>query len=143
MTTDHDERIIATADHWKARGMAMMIIALNIDLLVRMLILKQEPRQWLDIFLIWMGTSLYVFIGMTASGVAPYGGKWLLTWLVILVITVTNTVVLTLLGGVHTRADLIATIVITAAGAFVVIIILRGIYSVWERVKLGRVPREE
>lgn len=143
MSELRDERVIATRQRWATHGFGLLFIALSIDLMVRALLLKQDPRQWLDIALIWMATMLFVFIGMTASGVAPYGGKWLLTWLVILVITVTNTVVLTLLGGVHTRADLIATIVITAAGAFVVIIILRGIYSVWERVKLGRVPREE
>ena len=80
MSNDRDERTTGTADRWKARGMAILIMALSIDLLVRTLILKQEPRQWLDIFLIWVGTSLYVCIGMSASGVAPYEGKWRKMW---------------------------------------------------------------
>ena len=143
MSTHHDERITATAHRWGARGMAILTMALSIDLIVRLLVLKQEPRQWLDIFLIWMGTSLYVFIGMTASGVAPYGGKWSQAWLVILIIAVQVPVVLTLMGMVHTLTDFIAHMVIAAASAFVMLIILRGIYGVWERRTIGRVPREE
>ena len=143
MSTDHDERIVATRQRWAARGMVIMIYALNIDLLVRMLILKQEPRQWLDIFLIWMGTSLYVCIGMTASGVQLYGGKLSKHWLVILTILAVNAVVLTLMGGMHGLANLIGIIVSAAAGVFVMLIIMHGIYRLWERVTLGRVPREE
>lgn len=90
-----------------------------------------------------MAAMLYAGIGMTASGVAPYGGKRSATWLAILIIAVTNTVMLTLMGMVHGLADLIAIIVSATAGAFVMLIILRGIYSVWERVTLGRAPREE
>ena len=146
MSNDRDERTTGTADRWKARGMAILIMALSIDLLVRTLILKQEPRQWLDIFLIWVGTSLYVCIGMSASGVAPYEGKWRKMWPIIPVVAVTNTVVLTLMGVVNTWADLISTITIgiigAAVGTFVVFIILRRVYSVWERRTLGRVPRE-
>jgi len=146
MSNDRDERTTGTADRWKARGMAILIMALSIDLLVRTLILKQELRQWLDIFLIWVGTSLYVCIGMSASGVAPYEGKWRKMWPIIPVVAVTNTVVLTLMGVVNTWADLISTITIgiigAAVGTFVVFIILRRVYSVWERRTLGRVPRE-
>jgi len=143
MSNHLDERTIATQQRWAARGMLMLSIALTIDVLVRVLILKQEPRQYLDISLIWMATMLYVSIGMTASGVEPFGGKWSKAWLVILIIAVEVPVVLTLMGMVHTLADFIADIVIAAVGASVMLIILRGIYSVWERVTLGRGPREE
>jgi hypothetical protein len=143
MSTHRDERTTATADRWGARGLAILVIALSIDLLVRILILMQEPRQWLDVFLIWMGTSLYVFIGMTASGVAPYEGKGSKAWLAMLIIAVAIPVVLMLMGGVHMLADLIGVIAAAAAGVFVMFIISRGIYGVWERVKLGHVPREE
>jgi len=143
MSDHRDERITATAHLWGARGFWLLFIALPIDLLVRILLLKQEPRQYLDIALIWMAAMLYAGIGMTASGVAPYGGKRSATWLAILIIAVTNTVMLTLMGMVHGLADLIAIIVSATAGAFVMLIILRGIYSVWERVTLGRAPREE
>jgi len=143
MSTDHDERVIATRQRWAARGMAILTMALSIDLIVRILILKQEPRQWLDIFLIWMGTSLYVFIGMTASGVAPYGGKWSNAWLLILILAVEIPVVLTWMGMVPTWAAFIANMVIAGAGAFLMLMISRGIYGVWERKTLGRGSREE
>jgi len=139
----HDERTIATQQRWAARGMVMLSIGLTTDCLIRVLILKQEPRQYLDIWLIWMATTLYVAIGMTASGVALYGGKWSKAWLPILIITVECPVVLALMGMVHTLADFIGDMVGAAAGAFLGLIILRGIFSVWERVTLGRAPREE
>lgn len=143
MSNDLDERTTGTRDRWLARGMVMMILALNIDLLVRLLILKQAPQQYLDIGLIWMGTSLYVCIGMSASGVQLYGGKWSKHWLVILTIVATNAVVWTLMGMGHGLADLSGVIVGAATGAFLVLMILRGIYSVWERRTLGREPRKE
>ena len=143
MSNDRDERVIATRQRWAAHGMAILTMALSIDLLVRILILKQEPRQWLDIFLIWMGTSLYVCIGMTASGVQLYGGKLSKHWLVILTVVATMAVVLTLMGMGHGLADLIGVIVGGAIGVFLMLMILRGSYSVWERVTLGRRSREE
>ena len=142
--SDHsDERVIATRQRWAARGMVILTIALAIDLIVRILILKQEPRQHLDISLIWMATILYVSIGMTASGVQLYGGKWSKHWLVILTIVAVNAVVLTLMGVIHGLAEAIAIIVCAAVGAFLMLTILRGIYGVWERKTLGRAPREE
>ena len=96
--SDHDERTIATQQRWAARGMWMLSIALSIDVLVRVLILKQEPGQYLDISLICMAALLYASIGMTASGVEPFGGKWSKAWLSILIVAVTVTVVVTLMG---------------------------------------------
>ena len=149
MSTHRDERIVATHQRWAARGMAILFVALAIDLIVRSLILKQDPRQYLDIGLIWLATVLYVAIGMTASGVAPYEGKWSKSWLVILTIVVTNTVVLTLMviGEVHTWAHLIAIITFGLIGGgasvFLALRSLRGIYARWERRTFGRGPRDE
>jgi hypothetical protein len=143
MSDIQDERTTAVAQRWGARGMMIFSFALTIDVLVRILILKQPPQQWWDISLIWITTTLYVGIGMTATGVAPYGGKWSKSWLVIVIIVVTNTVVIALMGMIHSLAELITIIVTGAAGAFISIIILRGISSLWERRALGRSPREE
>jgi len=147
MSTDHDERVIATRQRWATHGFGLLFIALSIDLMVRTLILKQEPRQWLDIAAIWMGTMLFVAIGMTASGVAPFGGKWWKMWPIIPGVAVVSTVTLALMGMVHTWADLIFNITLGiiggAAGVSVTLIIMHGIYRLWERVTLGHVPREE
>ena len=147
MSNHLDERTIAVQQRWGARGMLMLSIALTIDVLVRILILKQEPRQYLDISLIWVATNLYVAIGMTASGVEPLGGKWSKSWqfivIIPIVVVVTTVVMLTLMGMIVSLADLIAMIVSCLAGVFLSFIVLRGIYGVWERRTLGRGPREE
>jgi hypothetical protein len=142
MSTDHDERIVATHQSWAARGWAILFIALSIDLMVRSLILKQDPRQYLDIGLIWMGTMLYVAIGMTASGVAPYGGKWWRMWPIIPLVVVVNTVMLARMGMAQTFPDVAASVVSATAGLSLAIVIGRGIYARWERRTLGCVPRE-
>jgi len=142
MSTDRDERIVATRQRWRTHGFALLLIALNIDVLVRMLILKQEPRQWLDIAAIWMGTAVFVCIGTTASGVQLDGGKWSNHWPIILTI-VAIPVVLMLMGGLHGLADLIGVLAAAAAGVFTMLIIMHGIYRVWERKTLGRGSREE
>jgi len=147
MSNDRDERTTATADRWLARGLVMMSFALLIDCLVRQLILKQHPWQWLDIFLIWMATMAYGAIGMTASGVAPYEGKLWKMWPIIPSVVVAVTVTLALMGVIRMWTDLILTvtlgIIVTVVDAVVVFIILRGIYSKWERRTLGPRSREE
>jgi len=147
MSNDRDERTAATADRWLARGLVMMSFALIIDLLVRPLILKQHPWQYLDIFLIWMATWAYVAIGTSASGVAPYEGRLWKMWPIIPSVVVAVTVTLALMGVIRMWTDLILTvtvgIIVTVVDAVVVFIILRGIHGVWERRTLGRGPREE
>jgi hypothetical protein len=138
-----DERTIATQQQWQARGMAILSIALSIDLIVRSLVLKQDPRQYLDIGLIWMATMLYAAIGMTASGVAPFGGKWWKMWPIIPIVVVGNTVTLARFGMVPTLTAVVLSVVSATIGLSVIIVILGGIYGVWERRTLGRGSREE
>jgi hypothetical protein len=138
-----DERTIATQQRWLALGMLILNIALPIDLVVRALILKQDPRHYLDIGLILMATILCVSVGMSASGVDPYGGKRSNALWIILVIAVVVPVELTLTGMVDTPTEFIAIIIATAASAFLMLGILRGIYRMWERATLGRAAREE
>ena len=143
MSNHSDERITQTAHRWGARGFWFLYIALPADFLVRVLWLRQDPRQYLDIALIWVAAMLCAGVGMTASGVAPYGGKWATSWLVILIIAVEVPVVLALMGMVHTWVDFVADSVIAAGGALLALIIFRGIYGLWERKALGRGSREQ
>jgi hypothetical protein len=82
--------------------------------------------------------ELYVVIAGTASGVKPYGGRWWTSWLAVLSIAVTASVGVPLMGRAHSPADFIADMVGAAAGAFVMLTILRAIHGVWERRTLGR-----
>jgi hypothetical protein len=143
MSDVRDERIVTTRQRWATRGFALLFIALPADLMVRMFVLKQDPRQWVDISAIWLATILYVAIGMSASGVAPYGGKWSTSWLAIVVIGVGVPVILALMGMVPTPAIFLVDMVLAALGALVAIMIARGVYGAWERRTLGRGSREE
>jgi len=143
MSEATDERIVATRQRWATHGFGILFIALPADLMVRIFVLKQEPRQWLDIALIWMGTMFFTAIGMSASGVPPYGGKWSSSWLAIAILAVEVPVILALMGMVPTPAAFLADMVIAALGAFVAIVLVRGVYGLWERRTLGRGPREE
>jgi len=113
------------------------------DLIVRSLVLRQDPRQYLDIGLIWLATMLYTAIGMTASGVAPFGGKWWKMWPIIPLVVVVNTVTLARTGMLQTLTAVVLSAVSATVGLSVIIVILRGIYGVWERRALGRAPREQ
>lgn len=143
MSNARDERIVTTQQRWGALGLVLVNFALVIDLLVRMFVLKQELGQYLDIALIWMGTMLFTILGMTASGVAPYGGKWSTSLLVLLILAVEIPVLLALMGMIHTPTAFIAQMILAAAGVFLALVILRGIYGLWERGTLGRGSREE
>jgi hypothetical protein len=143
MSTDRDERTTATADRWAARGYGLLFVALSIDLMVRTLILRQHPGQYLDIALIWMGTILYVGIGMSASGVQMHGGRLWKMWPIIPLVVVVNTVLFARMGIAQTFTDVAAGVVSATVGFSLFIIIFRGIYGLWERKTLGRAPREE
>ena len=122
--------------------MLILNIALAADIVVRSLILKQQPQRYWDILLIWIATTLYVCIGMTASGVQPLGAKWSRFWQILLSCVVGITLTGTAMGTVHSVSDLIGTIAGAAAGCFVALVALRVIYGTWERRALGRGPRE-
>jgi hypothetical protein len=144
MSNHSDERVIATRQRWAAAGWAMLSLALSLDLVVRTLILRQDPRQWLDIGAIWMAALLYASTGMTASGVEPYEGKyWKRTWPLIPLVVVVNTLMSRRFGTAPTLTSVVVSAVAATAGLFVAIVILRGIYGLWERRTLGRGPREE
>jgi len=133
-----DERTVGTTQRWWAGGLWLINLALVADLLVRRFLLKQELGQYLDIALIWLGTMLFTTLGMTASGAAPYGGKWSTSLWGVLILAVLIPVIGALTGMIHTPAAFIWHMVAAAAGAFVAVIVLRGIYGLWERRTLGR-----
>jgi len=142
MTNHGDERITATRHLWAARGWALLMLALSIDLIVRTLILSQHPGQYLDIALIWMATIVYVAIGTTASGVEMHGGRLWKMWPLIPFVVVVNIVTLARMGSVPTFTSVAAGVVSATVGFSLTIVLVRGIYARWERRTLGRRSRE-
>jgi len=142
MTNHGDERITATRHLWAARGWVLLMFALSIDLIVRTLMLRQHPGQYLDIALIWMATTLYVAIGTTASGVELHGGRLWKMWPIIPLVVVVNMVTSARMGSVPTFTDVAASAVSATVGFSLTIVVVRGIYAGWERRTLGRRSRE-
>lgn len=142
-----DERVAATSQHWAAIGGSFMSIALGIDVMVRVLILNQDYHQWWEIFLIWMANLFLVGIGQIRSGVRPVGagGKW--SWrtsgLMVVMLALMIPAGLWCLGELHSLPSFAAMVAFSALGALVMQLIMRGIYSRWERRNLGPDSGEE
>ncbi|MFH1614369.1 MAG: DUF6773 family protein [Planctomycetota bacterium] len=100
-----DERIQTTVNRFAAGGYWILYSLISISLCYRGLILKQHPREWWDIFAIWVIGILFVFIAFANKGLFDHGFKRM--WLTI-GIGVTIIVFLTLLfiaGEIHSVAD--------------------------------------
>ena len=142
-----DERIAATSQRWAAISGAFLSITLGIDMMVRILILKQDFRLCWDICMIWMVNLLLVSIGMIRSGVQPVGavGKW--SWktsgLMIAEIALLVPAVLWLMGMIHSLQAYLGGAALAGGSGFVTLIIMRGIYGRWERRALGSPSDDE
>ena len=141
MLKHHDERVAATSQRWAAIGGAFMGVALGVDMMVRILVLKQDFRLCWDISLIWMVNLFLVSIGQIRSGVPAVGavGKW--SWktsgLMVAEIALLVPAVIWLMGGIHSLREYLGGALLAAAGCFVMLMIMRCIYRRWERRALG------
>ena len=74
-----DERIQTTANKFAARGFFIWYVLILISIYYRLLILKQHPREWWDIYAIWCIGMFFVFIAYASKGVFAHGFKrrWL------------------------------------------------------------------
>ncbi len=68
-----DERIQTTVNRFAAMGFSIWQLLLSISLCYRMLILKQHPREFWDIFAIFFIGTLYVSIAFANKGVFGHG----------------------------------------------------------------------
>ena len=86
-----DERIQTTVNRFAAGGFFIWEFLLSISLCYRTLILKQHPREFWDIFAIWVIGMLYAFIAFAKKGVFDYGFKrlWLTIGIVNLIVLFT------------------------------------------------------
>ena len=74
-----DERIQTTANRFAAKGFCVWLVLMSISLCYRTLILKQHPREWWNIFAIWIIGVFFVFITYAKKGVLDHDFKrrWL------------------------------------------------------------------
>ena len=146
LTSHPDERVNSTIQRWGSIGGWVARTALGIDLLVRAFILRQGVHQYWDIGLIWLAAMMLSSMGMVRSGVQPVGavGRW--SWktsgLMILIIALLVPAEFWLLGEIDSVTAYLACAAVAAAGGFVMQIIIRGVYSKWERRTLGGGPGE-
>ncbi len=135
-----DERIAATAQRWAAIGGAFLSIALGIDIMVRVFVLRQDPALFWDIGLIWMVNLFIVCIGQIKSGVQPVGvsrRQFKISILMIVEIALLIPALLWLLGMVHSWQTFLIEAGVAAVSATIMLLIMRAIYSRWERRTLG------
>ena len=64
-----DERIQTTTNRLAAGGFFIWQLLLSISLMYRMIILKQPPRQWWDIFAIFCFGIIFMFIACAKKGI--------------------------------------------------------------------------
>lgn len=135
-----DERIAATAQKWAAVGGIFLSIALAIDIVVRCFILRQDPKEYWDIGLIWMVNLFIVCIGQIRSGIQPVGverRQFKISILMIVEIAILVPALLWLLGMVHSWQIFLLEAGLAAVSATAMLFIMRALYGRWERREIG------
>jgi len=99
-----DERIQTTVNHIARRGFCIWYVLMLISLNYRLWILKQHPRDFWDIFAIWVIGTLFVFIAYANKGVFDHGFKrlWLTIGIVNLIVLFT---LFFIMGQIHSVVD--------------------------------------
>jgi len=99
-----DERIQTTVNRFAAIGFYIWYFLMSISLCYRMLILRQHPREWWDIFAIWVIGIVFVFIAYANKGIFDPGFKRF--WLTIFIFLIIGLFALFFfLGQIHSIVD--------------------------------------
>ena len=131
-----DERIQTTINRCATIGFFVWELLLMISLLYRALILKQDPREWWDIFAIWYIGILFVFIAYANKGGLAHGFKRIFLKVCIVVFIVNFTLFFIrglTMGRIHSVVDVGAFLVGTLAGMGLVIGIAYFLNRHWKR----------
>jgi len=128
-----DERIQTTLNRFAAMGLLICwYLLLPISLLYRMLILKLPPRDWWDIFAIWVIGILFVFIAFASRGVFANGfKKFFLAICIGVIIGVFTFAFIT--SQIHSVADMSEWLIGSSAGVGLVIGIAHFLNRRWKR----------
>ncbi len=127
-----DERIQTTVNRFAAGGFHIWYLLLTISLLYRTLILKQHPRDWWDIFAIWVIGILFVFIAFAKKGIFDHGFKRF--WLAICIGAFIGIfTVFFIMGRIHSVVDVGTTLIGSLAGMGLVVGIAHFLNRHWKR----------
>ena len=96
----NDERIQTTISHITRRVFSIWFLLMSISLNYRIWILKQHPRQWWDIFAIFVIGIIYGFIAFANKGVFFPLSKW--GWLALCIFLF---VLFLIKGQIHSVGD--------------------------------------
>ena len=103
-----DERIQSTINRFAAAGFFIWYVLTLISLNYRLLILKQNPREFWDFFTIFLIANIFVFIAYANKGVLDFGFKK--RWFTISVsVIITIFAVLFITGKIDSVADMLGT----------------------------------
>jgi len=127
-----DERIQTTANKFAARGFFIWYVLILISIYYRLLILKQHPREWWDIYAIWCIGMFFVFIAYASKGVFAHGFKRL--WLTIGIANLIGIFTLKfIMGRIHSVVDVGTSLIAILAGMGLVIGIAHFLNRRWKR----------
>ena len=101
-----DERIQTAHNRVAAGGYWILYFLITISLYYRMLILRQHPREFWDIFAIWVMGIFFVFIASANKGLYDIDHSFKRMWLTIgIVVPIVSLALLFIAGEIHSVAD--------------------------------------
>ena len=130
-----DERIQATHNRIAAIGFCIWYVLMWISMCYRGLILQQHPREWWDIFAIWVIGILFVFIAFANRGLydLDHGFKRKQLTIPIGVGIFVSLTLLFIAGKIHSALDVIVFLVSILLGIGPVIGIAYFLTRRWKR----------
>jgi uncharacterized membrane protein len=128
-----DERIIRARNRIASRGYALWAIGFMIALLYRQFYLRQPPREYWDIALVFFSGNLYVTIASFAQGAfheSAYrkSGKWTIAGILLAVLAV-----MVVQGQIGSLLDVVAQVASVLAGLSVFGLLSYYLYRRWEK----------
>ena len=127
-----DERIKSSMKHIASQGFVIWFILMNASLLYRQCYLKQPIEQYWDLAAIFFIGVMFVAISIFGRGAVHKNAitklyKWMVPSIIIGVVAVNY-----ILGNIASIKQLIVTIIGTAIGLSLVLVVFYILYKRWE-----------
>jgi hypothetical protein len=128
-----DERIQTTVNRFAARGFYFWHLLMSIALGYRVLILKQDLRDWWDILAIWLLGIFFVFIAYVSKGVFAhlnFKRLWLTSGIGVIIFNIT---LFFIIGQIHSVFEVVAFLISMLSGMGLAIGIAYFLNRRWKR----------